>query len=90
MLAKLEPKLGPKWKNFEVFDKSFLTKHCCRLQDFPVAESIVLWWNTDFQTTIFQCSKNYGSSTRETRLKVVPNGRPDQYETVSNFKATLI
>ena len=27
---------------------------------------------TNFQTTVLQCSKNYGSLTRVTRLKVVP------------------
>ena len=27
----------------------------------------------DFQTTAFQCTKNYGSATHVTRLKVAPN-----------------
>ena len=33
----------------------------------------LLMLNTNLKTTIFQCSKNYGSPTRVTRLRVAPN-----------------
>ena len=43
------------------------------MQDVSVAETIVQWYTIYFQTTIFQCSKNFGSPTSVTRLKIAPN-----------------
>ena len=43
------------------------------LEDVPVAETIVWCYNINLKTIIFQLSKNYGSPTRVTRLKVAPN-----------------
>ena len=43
------------------------------LEDVPVTETIVWCKNIDSKTIIFQCSKNYGTPTRVTRLKVAPN-----------------
>ena len=43
------------------------------MQDVSVAETIVEWEPINFQTTIFHCSKYYGSVTRVTMLKVAPN-----------------
>ena len=43
------------------------------MEDVPVTETIVWCQNIDLKTIIFQCSKNYGSPTRVTRLKVAPN-----------------
>ena len=43
------------------------------LEDVSVTETIIWWKTINLKTTIFQCSKNYGSSTRLTRLKVEPN-----------------
>ena len=42
-------------------------------EDVPVTEIIVWWLNINLKTLIFQCSKNYGSPTRVTRLKVASN-----------------
>ena len=38
-----------------------------------VAETIVWCQTINLKTTIFQCSKNYGSSTCVTKLKVAPS-----------------
>ena len=43
------------------------------LEDVSVVKTIVSCWTIYFQNTIFQCSKQYGSPTRVTRLKVEPN-----------------
>ena len=43
------------------------------LEDVPVTETIVWWWNIDFKTITFQCPQNEGSSTLVTRLKVELN-----------------
>ena len=49
---------------------------------------------TDFQTTLFQCSKNYGCPTRVTRLKSgTKHGWPNQYQrlkTVALITANLL
>ena len=38
-----------------------------------VADTVPQCWTIAFQTTIFQYSKIYGSPTRVTRFKVLPN-----------------
>ena len=43
------------------------------LEDVSVTEIIVWWPNINLKTIIFQCSKNDGSPTRVTRLKVASN-----------------
>ena len=60
-------------KKNQVSWKHFLTK-CWRhfAKRFCSWNSCVMWY-IDFQPTIFQCSKNYGSPTRVTRSKVAPN-----------------
>ena len=49
------------------FRKPFLTSVDTILEDVSAAETIVYCQTIDFQTTIFQCSKNNGSPTRVTR-----------------------
>ena len=43
------------------------------LEEVSVTETIVWCQTINLQTTICQCSKNYGIPTPVTRLKVVPN-----------------
>ena len=43
------------------------------LEDVSVTETIVWCYIINLKTIIFQCSKNYGTPTRVTRLKVAPN-----------------
>ena len=43
------------------------------LEDVSVNETIIWCQTINQETIIFQCSKNYGSPTRVTRLKVEPN-----------------
>ena len=43
------------------------------LEDVSVIETIVWWHIINIKTTIFKCSKHYGSPTLVTRLKVAPN-----------------
>ena len=50
------------WQNVDTF-----------LEDVSVTETIVWGWTINSKTIILQCSKNYGNSTRVTRLKVKPN-----------------
>ena len=55
---------GPNYTKFFFF---FLNIFDAILEDVSVAETI------DAKTTIFHCSKHYGSPTCVTRLKVAPN-----------------
>ena len=50
------------WQRFEAI-----------LEDVPVTETIVWCLTIKLKTIIFQCSKNYSSLTRVTRLKIAPN-----------------
>ena len=43
------------------------------LEDVSKTETIVWCLDINSKTAIFQCSKNYGTQTRVTRLKVAPN-----------------
>ena len=43
------------------------------LENVSVTETIVWCLTINLKTIIFQCSKNYGSPTHITRLKVAPN-----------------
>ena len=43
------------------------------LEDVSVTETIVWCYDSNLKTIIFQCSKNYSTPTRVTRLKVGPN-----------------
>ena len=80
MLVKLTRSYGPNYTKHELFDKKrgvwtifdkALTIHDAILEDVSVANSFIMLY---LKTTIFQCcSKNDGSPTRETRLKVAPN-----------------
>ena len=60
--------------NFELCDKK-MVNHFWQsvLEDVPVTETIVWCKTINLKTIIFQCSKNHGSPTRVTRLKVAPN-----------------
>ena len=63
-------------QNFELIDKKWLT---ILTKDWRHSKRRSCDWNNclmlnyDLKTIIFQCSKNYGSPTRVTRLKVAPN-----------------
>ena len=70
--SKLHEILSFLTKN-QVFKNHFWQSADAILEDVSVAETIVQCKNINFQTTIFQCSKNYSSLTRVTRLKVAPN-----------------
>ena len=65
--------LTPFWKTFlqvkHLFDAKLLisTPPSFSVPQITVVQTI------NFHTTVFQCSTNYGSSTRVTRLKVAPN-----------------
>ena len=64
--------------HFELLDKTRLIKTFWQsiyaiLEDVSVAETLVECYTINLKTTIFQRSKNDGSPTRETRLKVAPN-----------------
>ena len=72
MLVKFEQNcMVQNIQNFELFDKKpglFKTIFDKALTPFEnVSVSII-----NSKTTIFQCSKNYGSPTRVTRLKFAP------------------
>ena len=72
--------------NFFVFVFVYFAKHfkiLCSLDYAILFKALVPFWKVnrlilnyrcklDVQTTIFQCSKDYGSQTRITRLKVAP------------------
>ena len=64
-------------QNFELFDKKWLTVF--DKVSTPFWKTFLYDWNNYLilnyylKTIIFQCSKNYGSPTRVTRLKVAPN-----------------
>ena len=69
-------------QNFELFDQKkkkktrltiFWQSIDAILKDVSVTETIIWCLTINLKTTIFQCSKNYGSPTRVTRLKVAPN-----------------
>ena len=63
-------------QNFVLFDKKYLTifdSVDAILEDVSVTKTIVRCQIIDLKTFICQCSKNYGSPTRVTRLKVAPN-----------------
>ena len=63
-------------QNFVLFNKktvnNFWQSNDAILEDVSVTETIVWCQNINSKTIIFQCSKNYGSLTRVTRLKVAP------------------
>ena len=55
-----------------------MVNHFCQsvdaiLEDVSVNETIIWCLTINLETIIFQCSKNYGSPTRVTRIKVEPN-----------------
>ena len=56
---------------FKTYLKHIWQSADANLEDVPVLKQ--LFNNINFQTTIFRHSKNYGSLTRVTRLKVAPN-----------------
>ena len=64
-------------QNVELFPKQWLTIFWqsvdAILKDFSVTKTIVWCQIINLNTYTFQCSKNYGSPTRVTRLKVAPN-----------------
>ena len=43
------------------------------LENVSVIETTIWCWNINLKSIIFQCSKNYDSPTRVTRLKVAPS-----------------
>ena len=63
--------------NFELFDKKWLTIFGqtidAILEDVSELKRLFDAKHIDLKTTIFQCSKYYGSLTHVTRLKVAPN-----------------
>ena len=80
-----EPQAGENWTksymiriiHFELLDKTRLLKTFWQsiyaiLEDVSVSEILVECFTLNLNTTIFQRSKNYGSPTRVTRLKVAP------------------
>ena len=75
MLVKFEQNRKVRTRqNIELFDKKMVNHFWLSvdaiLDDVSVTETIVWYYNIDLNTIIFQCSKNYGSPTRVTRLKV--------------------
>ena len=64
------------YKNFSFFTK--LVNHFWQsvdaiLEDVSLTETFVRCWTINSYTIIFQCSKNYSSPKRVTRLKVTPS-----------------
>ena len=64
-------------QNNVLFDKKMVSNFWqsvdAILEDVSATETIIWCLNINLKTIIFQCSKNYGSPTRVTRLKVPPN-----------------
>ena len=54
-------------------DNNFWQSLDAILEDVSVTEAIVWCYNINSKTIIFQCSKNYGTPTRVTKLKVASN-----------------
>ena len=77
MLVKFEQnRMVRTLQNIEFFEKMvnhFWQRIDAILEDFSVTKTIVWCWTINSQNIIFQCSKNYGSRTNVTRLKVAIN-----------------
>ena len=93
MLVKFEQIcIVPTTQNFELFDKNQAFKNHfwqsvdAILEDVFVAESIIQCSTINLKITIFQCSKNYDSPTRITRLKAALNMADPTYHSLNSWR----